>query len=260
MAGTLTLCLVQTQLTWERPSANCDHMAQVLDDAGEVDLIILPEMFSTGFSMNSAALAETMQGETVSWMLQLARDKQAAVCGSLIIVDGADYYNRFILASPSGQLHTYDKRHLFRMSTENDHYSPGRRRVSLQAAGFELFPQICYDLRFPVFSRNDLGFDAIIYVANWPAARRDHWRALLVARAIENQSYVVGVNRIGTDGNGVAYAGDSMAVNFDGRVLLDMANTNGTACISLDRAALMAYRGEFPAWKDADPFDLQGLP
>lgn len=260
MSRTLQLCLIQTQLAWEDPAANRDHLAQRLANAGTADLIILPEMFSTGFSMNSNVLAETMQGDTVTWMTQMANRHEAAICGSLIIVEDGNCYNRFVLAQPSGEIATYDKRHLFRMSTENDHYNPGQARLTLPVGGIRIFPQICYDLRFPVFSRNDLGFDVMIYVANWPAARREHWRTLLAARAIENQCYVVGVNRIGVDGNGVEYAGDSLAINFDGSILQDLGDADTAANLSLDFAALTAYREQFPAWKDADPFELQGPP
>lgn len=257
MSRGLQLCLVQTELVWEDPVRNRRQFEQLLGDPGAADLIVLPEMFSTGFSMNAARLGETMQGETVSWMQDVARRTGAAICGSVIIEAAGSYYNRFVLARPGGELVTYDKRHLFRMSTENNHYTAGSRRLTTQVAGFKIFPQVCYDLRFPVFSRNNLGFDVMIYVANWPARRRDHWRTLLAARAIENQCYVVGVNRIGTDGNGVDYAGDSLAVQFDGSILVDMGTSNATTALTLSQDSLEAYRQEFPAWKDADAFTLE---
>ena len=252
----LQVALLQTSLTWEQPGQNIDHFTSLIEQTEGTDLIILPEMFTTGFSMNAEALAEPMSGDSVAWMQATAARKQTAICGSLIIIEQGQCFNRFILARPTGELVTYDKRHLFRMSEENDHYSPGTDRLTFDLGDCRVFPQVCYDLRFPVFSRNDLGFHLMIYVANWPAARRAHWRTLLAARAIENQCYVVGVNRIGTDGNDVAYSGDSLAVSFDGTILLDLQDHRQSGHVSLDLAALDDYRARFPAWKDADPFNL----
>lgn len=262
----LKIRLVQTHLEWEQPAHNREHFARLISERHGADLIVLPEMFPTGFSMDSSGNAESMQGESVTWMKLMARETGASLCGSIIIGEAGNYYNRFVLARPSGEIVTYDKRHLFRMSTENDHYSAGGDRLVFQIGDFRVFPQVCYDLRFPVFSRNalsrdnpgrdSLAFDLMIYVANWPGARREHWRTLLAARAIENQCYVVGVNRIGTDGNDIGYVGDSAAVSFDGSTLLAMADTDSVGEVTLDLAALHDYRTQFPAWKDADPFAL----
>ena len=170
----MEVCLVQTRLAWEAPESNREHLQQFLSAAADADLYILPEMFSTGFSMNAESLAETMSGDTVTWMKRMANELDGSICGSLIVQERGHFYNRFILAQPNGDISTYDKRHLFRMSTENDHYSAGSARLTMPVGEFTMFPQVCYDLRFPVYSRNDLGFHLMVYVANWPAARRAH--------------------------------------------------------------------------------------
>jgi predicted amidohydrolase len=258
----LSIDLVQTSLAWEEPASNRDHFEALLEgvapnEATKADLIILPEMFSTGFSMRSAVLAEAMEGDTVSWLKGMARQHDTAFCGSMIIEDAGHYYNRFILARATGELETYDKKHLFRMSAENENYTGGESRPVFEINGFRLFPQVCYDLRFPVFSRNNLEYDAIVYVANWPAARRQHWRTLLAARAIENLCYVVGVNRIGTDGNEVTYSGDSLVADYNGELLADAEDLDTVVRVDLDRDKLAQWRADFPAWKDADPFSLK---
>lgn len=257
---TLDITLIQTTLVWEDAAANRDHLARLIGMAGQTDLVVLPEMFSTGFSMNAAALAEPMTGVTVNWLSGLAAELQTAICGSVIIKDNGQYFNRFLFVGGDGRIEKYDKRHLFRMSTEQEHYSPGTDRAVIELKGFRLFPQVCYDLRFPVFSRNDLNYDLAIYVANWPAARRHHWLALLAARAIENQSYVVGVNRIGRDGNGVVYSGDSIAFDCNGSALMDAKDGEGCFHVRIGRQHLDEYRASFPAWKDADGFRLEGSP
>ena len=257
---TLDITLIQTALAWEDAAVNRDHLERLIRMAGKTDLVVLPEMFSTGFSMNATALAESMTGDTVNWLSRLAVELQTAICGSVIIKDNGQHYNRFVFAGGDGRIEKYDKRHLFRMSTEQEHYSPGTDRTVIELKGFRLFPQVCYDLRFPVFSRNDLKYDLAIYVANWPAARRLHWRALLAARAIENQCYVVGVNRIGRDGNGVVYSGDSLAFDFNGSALLDAKDGEGCFHVRIGRQQLDDYRASFPAWKDADGFRLEASP
>jgi predicted amidohydrolase len=256
MMSTCKLTLVQAHLAWEDPAANREHFDQRLQDIGGTDLIVLPEMFSTGFSMNSKALAETMDGNTVMWLKEKAAAHNASVCCSLIIEDAGAYYNRFIVAKPDGELVKYDKRHLFRMSTENENYKAGEDRLTFTTAGATIFPQVCYDLRFPVFSRNDLGFDVLLYVANWPAARRQHWNTLLRARAIENQCYAVGLNRLGRDGNNVDYSGDSAVIDFNGVTMLSLDSKDTVTTVEIDVALLEEYRRQFPAWKDADPFHM----
>ena len=250
------ITLVQTALDWEDPAANRSRFDTLLASVGATDLIVLPEMFSTGFSMASARLAEPPAGETFNWMADTARAHNAAVCGSLITSDCGKHFNRFYLVRPDGSHAQYDKRHLFRMGEENENYSAGNDRLTIDLGDARLFPQVCYDLRFPVFSRNDIGFDIMIYVANWPAPRREHWRTLLRARAIENLCYVVGVNRIGRDGNNVDHAGDSAVIDFRGDTMADLGDSTGCRTLHVDLDALREYREAFPAWKDADQFSL----
>ncbi|MDA0979158.1 MAG: amidohydrolase [Proteobacteria bacterium] len=247
--------LLQTELTWEDPAANRARFSGWLAEGGENCLQVLPEMFSTGFSMASERLAEPMDGETVGWMQNQADRLQSPLCGSVIIQDGG-YYNRFLYCEPGRPPVTYDKRHLFRMADEHTHYAPGDRCPVFEFDGLRFKPQVCYDLRFPVYARNRGDYDVLIYVANWPATRREHWITLLRARAIENLCYVVAVNRVGTDGNGISYSGDSCVVDFRGETLLDLGNREAAADIRLDKAALEEYREAFPAWQDADDFRL----
>ncbi len=252
----LTVALVQTDLAWESPEENLDHFNELIDAGINADLLILPEMFSTGFSMASAELAEKMDGPTVSWMQDKAKSLNSTLCGSLIIEEDGSYFNRFIWMQADGVLQHYDKRHLFRMSTENENYSSGNTKLVVELNGFRVCPQVCYDLRFPVWSRNDSDFDLLLYVANWPSARRDHWNALLQARAIENLCYVVAVNRIGVDGNNVDYSGDSVVIDYNGVTRLQMNSDDGISTFRLDRHSLVEYRDKFPAYLDADKYNL----
>lgn len=252
---TLKIALVQSEQHWHDHSKNRQHFADLINDC-EVDLIVLPEMFSTGFSMASEELAESMQGPTVQWMQEQASRLQTHVCGSLIIQDGDQYFNRFVLTQPDAAVSFYDKRHLFRMANEHQHYSAGRERLVFELKGFRICPQVCYDLRFPVYSRNKNDYDLLLYVANWPAARSHHWRSLLTARAIENQSFVVGVNRIGRDGNDVNYSGDSGLVDANGDWQVDLKDLDTVHQLEIELADLNQYRSNFPAWKDADNFTL----
>ena len=252
----LSITLMQRELAWEQPADNRRQIEEAiagLDRAG--DLVLLPEMFTTGFSMNALANAEPPGGDTEQWLGQLARRHDCALSGSIAVRDGEGVYNRMLFATPQG-VQYYDKRHLFRMAGEHKRYRAGRERVIVSWRGWRILLQVCYDLRFPVFSRNRNDYDLALYVANWPAQRRQHWRQLLVARAIENLACVVGVNRIGSDANGLEYSGDSLAVAADGTLLKDMENENGTARVVLDGAALHAYRESFPCQLDADSFQL----
>ena len=253
----LQLALIQTSLVWQDAAANREHFARLLEQARGADLIVLPEMFSTGFSMDSAALAEPEDGPTSQWLRQQAQDLGAVVCGSLIIqaADGS-YRNRLLWARPDGSLAHYDKRHLFRMAGEHKHYSAGEQQVVLEVKGWRVRPLICYDLRFPVWSRDAGGTDLLLYTANWPAARRHHWNRLLPARAIENLCYVAAVNRVGEDGKGHAYSGDSQVLDFQGESLLAAQDVDGVFRVSLSAAELAAYRQRFPAHLDADSFSL----
>jgi omega-amidase len=251
----LRVTLVQTALAWESPDENLVHFDSILNGIS-TDLIVLPEMFSTGFSMSSATLAESMDGPTVKWMFGKARSLGAVICGSVIIEDGGRFFNRFVWMPPSGVFQHYDKRHLFRMSTENEHYTSGNSRQIMEIKGFRVCPQVCYDLRFPVFSRNDDAYDVLLYVANWPATRREHWRSLLKARAVENLSFVVGVNRIGVDGNDIDYAGDSVIHDYNGMALTEMASEDAVNTVILDLHSLVEYRKNFPAYLDADSYKI----
>lgn len=254
----LTVSLLQCELLWESPEENRKAIEGTLRDASpETDLIVLPEMFSTGFSMNAAAIAEPPDGPTQRWLGELARELDCAITGSVAVRDGPAIVNRLLFVTPEGT-HCYDKRHLFRMGGEHKHYAAGKERVVLRWRGWRIKPEICYDLRFPVFSRNRDDYDLLINVANWPARRESHWRALLTARAIENLACVVAVNRIGSDGNGIDYSGASLALDARGETLLDLESRCELATVTLDGDALMAYREAFPAWQDADDFSLSG--
>lgn len=262
----LAITLVQTELAWEDPAANRLHMENLLAGLSDTHLVILPEMWSTGFSMASERLAETMDGSTIAWMKAMSDSLAVPIAGSLIIEDQGHRFNRFCLVNPNGDVQHYDKRHLFRMSGEHEHYSPGETRPVFDVQGFRVLPQVCYDLRFPVFMRNRTHppsgedhakpYDLMLVVANWPARRRHHWRTLLQARAIENQCYVVGVNRVGVDGNQVEYSGDSMVVDYEGSLLADLGCENAVQRVVINRQPMADYREGFPAWKDADSFTL----
>ncbi|WP_295471067.1 amidohydrolase [uncultured Pseudomonas sp.] len=254
----LKLALVQTQLAWHDPQANFAHFDDLLKQAHGADLVILPEMFSTGFSMDSAGQFEPENGPAAQWLLAQAQRLEAVVTGSVIVqaADGS-YRNRLYWARPDGELAHYDKRHLFRMAGEHEHYSAGEQQVVVELNGWRIRPLICYDLRFPVWSRDAMDTDLLLYVANWPGARRLHWNRLLPARAIENLCYVAAVNRVGKDGNGLVYAGDSQVLDFQGDSLLEVGTADGVFTATLDGAGLAAYRDRFPAYLDVDTFRIQ---
>ena len=226
------------------------------------DLILLPEMFTTGFTMDAHAVAEPMNLTTFRWLKQMAAQTGAVVTGSYVVQDKGKYFNRLIWMQPDGQFDTYDKRHLFRMAGEDSIYTAGTKRIIKEWKGWRICPLICYDLRFPVWSRNTSGqsnefsYDLLLYVANWPAARRNAWNTLLQARAIENLSYVIGVNRTGTDGNGHPYTGDSAVIDFKGDVLCRHSDTEIIHQQTLSLDELRAFREKFPANLDADAFTL----
>jgi len=256
----LRVSLVQEPLAWHDPPANRERFSALLTPlAQRTDLIVLPETFTSGFSMEVERLAERAGGPTVTWMQAQAARTDAAITGSVITAEDGKYYNRLLFVLPCGEVRHYDKRHLFRMGREHEHFTPGRSAWSTPWRGLLICPLVCYDLRFPVFSRRrpDLDYDVLVYVANWPAARAEAWRQLLRARAIENQAYVVGVNRVGADGAGVAYAGDSAAIDFLGRALSSPGETAGVSTVELDATALAAFRERFPAHLDADRFTLE---
>ena len=260
MSPALRVTLLQTHLVWEDPEANRRALVRELQGlAGTTDLIVLPEMFTTGFSMQPERMAEDAGGPTAAWLQTLAAELDAAVVGSVMTRAGGRHYNRLLWATPQGPLQHYDKRHLFRMGGEDTHYAAGNELLLVEWRGFRIAPLICYDLRFPVWSRRRSGYDydLLIYVANWPAVRRHAWTTLLPARAIENQCYVAGVNRCGNDGVGVPYAGDSIVHDFRGEPLAAVPAGPGQTTISLDRDALIEFRKRFPAHLDADGFTLR---
>ena len=258
----LKIALVQTSLYWEDKEANRAQLEEKIFSISEqVDLIVLPEMFNTGFSMEAQKLAEPMKLHTFKWMQQMAAQKQAVITGSYIVNDGGDYFNRLIWMHPDGSYEQYDKRHLFRMAEEHQHFSMGKQDLIVELKGWKIKPLVCYDLRFPVWSRNtvkqeELAYDLLLYVANWPAARVSAWDALLKARAIENLSYSLGVNRVGEDGKGIPYNGHSAVYNFKGESLLDLGEEEQVKIISLSAEELKRGREKFPAHLDADNFSL----
>jgi len=255
----LKITLIQTNLVWENFDKNLTHVEKKIETINEeTDLILLPEMFSTGFSMHAPELAETMDGEPVNWMKQISAQKNIDLVGSLIIKENERFYNRLIWVKPDGSLFHYDKRHLFRMGWEHEIYSPGNKNITVELKGWKIRPLVCYDLRFPVWARNSLDnpYDLLIYVANWPDKRTHHWKTLLTARAIENQVYAAGLNRIGIDGNNVSYCGDSLIVEPFGKVLADLKDEDTTHTEILSLKNLKEYREKFPVWKDGDKFKI----
>lgn len=256
----MKITLTQTTLYWEQPDRNRTHLAERLERAApHTDLIMLPEMCTTGFTMSPESLAETNQGQTVGWMRQLAKTYDAAVTGSIIAQENTAYFNRLLWVEPDGRCLHYDKKHLFSMATENDHYTAGNERLILKWRGWRICPMVCYDLRFPAWSRNlDLAYDLLLYVANWPAVRTKAWETLLPARAIENSAYVAGLNRIGEDGNGVDYCGQSGVFEPRGQTIAALADREVVKTVQLDKDALEAYRQKFPVHCDADRFVWAG--
>lgn len=252
----LIVSFIQEQIAWHDPAANRQRFESMIIEAPQSDLILLPEMFNTGFSLDSSRHAESMSGESMQWMTRMARESGAVVAGSLMIEADERYFNRLIWMRPDGSFAYYDKRHLFRMADEHHHYTAGDERLVVKLNGWRICPLICYDLRFPVWSRNNSNYDLLLYVANWPERRRLHWQSLLKARAIENLSYVIGVNRIGVDGNEITYSGDSVVISLQGEELLMAGSEPGLFSQTLSYEALENYRKHFPAHLDADHFSL----
>ena len=256
----IRVTIVQSALAWENRAGNLQAFTDRLKvlKPGDTDLVVLPEMFGTGFTMNATGVAETMEGEAVSWMRALAAAKNAVITGSLVIGEEGKFYNRLVWMQPDGQCLTYDKRHLFRMAEENHTYTGGEKRIVTELKGWKICPLVCYDLRFPVWSRNNNEYDVLLYVANWPERRSYAWKHLLIARAIENQAYVVGVNRIGQDGKEIAYSGDSVVLDPKGEVLSSTKpSTESVETVKLSWKELEAYRAQFPVHRDADKFIIQ---
>lgn len=257
MMEMLKVCQVQADLKWEDIDANLQMLDRMLEKAeADTDLVVLPETFSTGFTMDSEKLAEGENGKAVKWMKTVAKQKQCYVTGSLIYreTDGV-IYNRLLWVSPDGIEDYYNKRHLFRPGGEKENFSPGKERKIFRLGSFRILPQICYDLRFPVFSRNRGDYDVMLYVANWPATRQPVWEILTRARAMENQSYLLGTNRVGRDGTGVVSIGGTCTINPTGGEILRMDKDPALGTSVLDLEKLRSFRDKFPAWKDADSFE-----
>lgn len=251
----LNITLVQPEIVWEDAQMNLKRYTEMLAPVERTDIIVLPEMFTTGFSMQPEKLKESMDGQSVKWMKKLAVEKGAAITGSLIIEDAGKVFNRLVWVFPDGKTEIYDKRHLFTMGEENEHYSAGTEKLFVEFKSWRFCPLICYDLRFPVWSRNTENYDVLLYVANWPAVRHDVWRTLLQARAIENQSYCIGVNRIGKDGSGIEHNGDSCMIDARGNAKFMGSEEQVTSfVISLDE--LREFRAKFPVLKDRDEFQM----
>ena len=263
----MKVTIIQTALHWEDRQKNLAHFDTLLNSIKETtDLIILPEMFSTGFTMNPAQLAEPSNGEALAAMKKWAKQKNAVITGSVAVSDEGKYFNRLFWVEPNGNVANYDKRHLFRMAGEDKHYAMGRKKIIPLLKEWRVCPLICYDLRFPVWSRNTFTktngvptatYDVLIYAANWPEVRSYPWKQLLIARAIENQCYVIGVNRIGEDGNNFAHSGDSMVINPRGEIICKTkSNEESIETVSLDKTYLDDFRKAFPVGLDSDDFTL----
>jgi predicted amidohydrolase len=263
----LSITTLQADLVWEDKAANLRLFESKLEQLPkDAEIVVLPEMFTTGFSMNAAALAEDMEGETIDWMRDMAANYRIVLTGSMIAKVGDAYFNRLIWMLPNGQFGYYDKRHLFSLGNEHEHYQPGIKRLIASVKGWKINVQICYDLRFPVWARQQIDrttemlqpeYDVLIYVANWPEKRSHAWKTLLCARAIENQCYVVGVNRVGKDGNNVYHSGNSLVIDPLGEVLYHVADEEDMATLQLQKEHLDEVRARLPFWKDGDGFLIQ---
>ena len=249
----LQITIVQPAIIWENIEGNRTMLDQMISEIDQTDVILLPEMFTTGFTMNVETFFETMDGKTVSWMRKLAVNKYAAIVGSIIINEKDAYFNRLLWVNPDGTVFWYDKRHLFTMGGEHVHYSKGDKKLIVEYNGWKICPLICYDLRFPVWSRNKEGYDLLIYLANWPSARHRVWKTLLEARAIENQAFVVGVNRTGTDGLGLNYFGASGFIDPKGNATF-LSLEPQTETLILKHSELSSFRKKFPLLPDSDSF------
>ena len=253
----MKIAIIQSPLVWENPKANRIQFEEKINAITEnVDLIVLPEMFSTGFTMEPEAVAETMQGETVLWMRFLAKANDTAITGSLVIEEKGNYYNRLVFVFPSGEIHFYDKRHLFTLAGEDKVYTAGKEKLIIDYKGFKICPLVCYDLRFPVFARNVENYDVLLFVANWPKPRINAWNALLKARAIENMSYVVGVNRIGEDQNNMVYSGNSQILDYLGEELAQANQLEGVFIATIDKKRLHETRSKLGFLNDKDHFTV----
>jgi omega-amidase len=253
----MKVALVQAPLHWENPIQNRNYFEDKINSITEkIDLIVLPEMFTSGFTMNPKAVAETMQGETVLWLQVVSKAKNAAITGSLVIEENGNFYNRLVFVFPTGEIKTYDKKHLFTLAGEDKAYTSGTEKLVFEYQGFRICPLICYDLRFPVFARNTEDYDVLIYVANWPKPRINAWDALLKARTIENMCYIIGVNRMGEDPNQHHYPGHSQVIDYLGNFLVEPQYNEGVFITTLNKNTLEATRQKLGFLNDRDAFTI----
>jgi omega-amidase len=250
--------LVQTPLSWENTQSNLDAIGRQLSRlTTPTNLVVLPEMFTSGFTMNPQAVAEPVDGPTLQWLRQQAASLDAGITGSYVVEVRGAFYNRLLWVFPDGQYQSYDKRHLFTLAGEDEHYTAGTERIIVEWQGWKICPLICYDLRFPVWSRNNVGYDLLLYVANWPERRRHHWKSLLMARAIENQAYTIGLNRVGVDGKDIRYTGDSCVIDYAGEIRASLAIAPATTSVELDLDSQRAYRERYAFLADQDRFVIE---
>lgn len=253
----LKITTIQTNLTWHNPEINREKIDILFKEINsDTDLIILPEMFTTGFTMDSITFGEPLEGKTFNWLMSWAKQLNSAIIGTYIIVDNGKYFNCAVCVSADGGIYRYNKRHLFRMGDEEKFYTPGEEQIDFCIKGWKIRPLICYDLRFPVWSRNDTNYDILIYMANWPSSRSSIWSTLLSARSIENMCYVVGVNRVGTDGNGIEYDGTTTVLDFSGDTLYCVKDKAEVFTTELSMEKLLNFRSKFPAYMDQDSFSI----
>jgi len=253
----MKVALLQSDLKWHEPDVNRRHFEGMIQEmSADVDVVLLPEMFTTGFTMQPEAVAETIHGQSIQWMTKMAEEKNFAIAGSLVITENDKFYNRFIWINPDGSLFKYDKRHLFNPAGEGEVYCSGDQKSIVSYKGFRFCLNICYDLRFPAWSRNREDFDCLIYVASWPKPRIHHWQTLTKARAIENQCYVLAVNRLGVDENNFEYNGHSAAISFDGSTLIEQEEA-GILYANLDKVAMNQYKEKLPFFRDADQIEIK---
>ena len=259
MSTELKVVGIQADLFWENPPKNRTFFEEKINSLAKgVDLIVLPEMFTTGFTMRPEKVAEKMDGETVSWMKKLASEKQLAITGSLVISENNNFYNRLVFVFPSGKIETYDKRHSFTLAGEDKVYTSGNKKIIIDYKGWKICPLICYDLRFPVWARNTQNYDLLIFMANWPVKRIKAWDTLLKARAIENMSYIIGVNRTGTDTNNYEYSGNSLIIDCLGKELSQLSeNEVGIVSTTLKKEFQIETREKLGFLNDKDSFEIE---
>lgn len=250
--------LIQSAIIWENPEANRNYFEQKINTISEsIDLIVLPEMFTTGFTMNPETVAETMDGKTMGWLQSLAKAKKTAITGSLIIADNNNFYNRLVFVFPSGEIQFYDKRHLFTLAGEDKVYTSGTQKLIVDYLGWKICPLVCYDLRFPVFARNVENYDLLLYVANWPKPRINAWDILIKARSVENMCYTIGVNRNGVDNANLEYVGHSQVVDFLGNYILEPQETEGVFIVEFDKEKMNNARNKLGFLNDRDYFEIK---